>query len=598
MHRRFSALIPLGSLILLLAAIAAAEGNDFPAVEAAPDSPRDAIPVGDTLTLIQKPLLNIPAMVEAGDTMEISCDADPGASGWSAHLIRNDSAIPLSIASASYSASTLWWTLQAVLPDPIDLAGMYDLAVDGNGAAPDTTRNAVCVLNAYRSDFYFLHIADSHLVTHKYWYESGADTDTTEMTDLHEVIADINLIHPEFVLFTGDLINEGELEDYLDKRYYTRTQKILGTFDVPVFVISGNHDIGGWDDTPPSDGTARRDWWRFFGWKRLNDPPAGAPARTQDYSFDYGPVHFTGLESYVNYDNWRYSTYKYYSFTNDQMEWLEDDLASSSGSAARVLFYHMDFSDQINLSSLGADMALYGHIHRDEGSITSHPYNLATDNVCDGARAYRLIRYTGGALQPTATLSAGSSGNQLRAQFSPPNDGTADSITCDVINNHHQGFENGRVRFYLSPGTAGVTVSGGTLVQTEDLGWATAADVAVDIPSTGTATVVAYANSTGVGGGDGGPPAALRLEANRPNPFNPTTTIRFHLPGPGRASLLVFNTLGQQVARLEGGAMDAGVHETTWDGRNDGGGLLPSGIYFARLTFEGASVTRKIVLAR
>ena len=78
-----------------------------------------------------------------------------------------------------------------------------------------------------------------------------------------------------------------------------------------------------------SDGTARRDWWRFFGWPRLDDPPAGAPWRTQNYSFDYGPVHFVGMESYNNYDRWREEIYGSDSFTSGQLDWLAQDLAAA-----------------------------------------------------------------------------------------------------------------------------------------------------------------------------------------------------------------------------------------------------------------------------
>ena len=56
-----------------------------------------------------------------------------------------------------------------------------------------------------------------------------------------------------------------KLEDYLGSRYYSRAQQLLREFQVPVYLTAGNHDLGGWDDTPPADGTARRDWWRTGG---------------------------------------------------------------------------------------------------------------------------------------------------------------------------------------------------------------------------------------------------------------------------------------------------------------------------------------------
>ena len=57
-------------------------------------------------------------------------------------------------------------------------------------------------------------------------------------------------------------------------------------------------------------------------------PPPGAPWHTQNYSFDYGPVHYVGLESYINYDDWRSWIYSTESFTSAQLSWLDDDLAA------------------------------------------------------------------------------------------------------------------------------------------------------------------------------------------------------------------------------------------------------------------------------
>ena len=365
----------------------------------------------------------------------------------------------------------------------------------------DTTWNAVRVIPEFRDDYYFIHITDTHLPTHLFYYESGADTDTSEINDFRAVIDDIDIINPEFVLLTGDLINEGELEDYLFRRYYSRAQRLLAESRIPIYLTSGNHDIGGWDATPAPDGIARRDWWRFFGWGRLDNPPSGAPWYTQNYSFDYGPVHFVGLEAYINYDNWRPSIYGDESFTNGQMDWLDDDLAAASGSAAQVLFYHYDFSDQINLNALGVEMALWGHVHSNSGNLSSRPYDLATNNTCDGARSYRLIRVQDGNLMPTATISAGSSGSNLEVDFSPANDGTHTSVTAGIDNNHDERFEYALLRF-LMPGSS-VSVIGGNLVQVDDSGPVAVCYVTVDILANSYQTVTVSVNE------NTGPPAAV-----------------------------------------------------------------------------------------
>jgi hypothetical protein len=558
------------------------------------------VPIGDTLSVIQRPLLNIPAIVTEGDTIHINCDADPATSGWAVRLVHDLTEVPLEDCGSAYNPSTLWWTLSVSVPD-VSLYELYDLVVTADGGIADTTRNAVRVIPEFRDDYYFVHITDTHLPTHKYYYQSGADTDTSEMVDLREVIRDINVINPEFVLITGDFINEGELEDYLSKRYYTRSQRMLYEFEVPAFLVSGNHDIGGWWSTPPPAGTARRDWWRFFGWKRLDSPPEGAPWRTQDYSFDYGPVRYIGLESYDNYDSWRPGIYGDESFTTLQMQWLRDELAASASSIARVLFYHYDFSHQINLSSLGVDMALYGHIHSDNGSISHRPYNLATDNVCDGSRSYRVVRVSDGVLTPLPTLAAGSSGQKLAVDYDPANDGTNYTVTARITNYQSMRFQNSQLRFVMPNRCTepSVEVTGGKLLQIDASGPLAVFYVGVDIePFTTDQFVTVTLDSVCTGGGAPSIPDVVWLGRSSPNPFNPATTLRFGLHQSGTVSIEIFDVEGRLVRRLMDDYMPAGEHRATWTGRDDRGEQVAPGVYVVRLSAGATVLNRKIIRVR
>jgi len=270
--------------VWLVVAVGGYESHDFvlpPKLSLDPKDPTLYRAIGDTLTVIQRPLVNIPAIVVEGDILHIDCDADEATTGWGAALTRGAIEIPLDVQAASHDPSTLWWRLSCPVPQ-VALHELYDLRITADGGIDDVTLNAVKVIPAFKNDYYFIHITDTHLPTHMYYTESGSEKDRSEEIDLLEVMADIDIINPEFVLLTGDLVNEGELEDFLNWRVYTRAQALLCDFPVPVFLTAGNHDIGGWDDTPPPDGTARRDWWRFFGWNRLDDPPPGAPWYTQN----------------------------------------------------------------------------------------------------------------------------------------------------------------------------------------------------------------------------------------------------------------------------------------------------------------------------
>ncbi len=549
--------------------------------------------IGDTLTVIQRPLLNIPALVVPGDTLEIGCVADPATTGWTAALEYGALEVLLPVVAAVHDPATLWWTVSAIVP-PVSLYELYDLRVTADGGLDDVTRNAVRVMGEFKNDYYFVHITDTHLPDHRYSSDGGTPADSTEMVDLREVINDINLINPEFVLLTGDFVNEGELEDYLDWRCYTRGQRILTELEVPVFLTAGNHDLGGWPATPPPDGTARRDWWRFFGWKRLDAPPPGAPWYTQNYSFDYGPVHFSGLEAYDNYDMWRSEIYGSESFTDGQLQWLAADLAGASGSAAQVLFYHFDFQNQLNLNALGVEMALWGHVHSNQGSLTQQPYDLATKNVCGGARAYRVVRVSGSTLTPLATMNAGATGQNLRVQYTPANDGSHDEVSAQVTNTHAVQFEHGLVRF-LMPKGGSYLVDGGTLLQVDNSGEFAVCHVGVDIPADGVQIATVTRDPSAV---PPGIPAELFLGQNQPNPFNPLTTLEFSLPRPGPVRLAVHDVRGRVVAVLASGDLPAGRHTARWDGRDLRGQPASSGVYFVRLQADGESRIRKIVLAR
>jgi 3',5'-cyclic AMP phosphodiesterase CpdA len=424
----------------------------------------EGYPLGDTLTVVMRPISSVPAIVPRGESFSVHCLADPGTQGWNVTLVRWGIQVPLAVSNAAYHASLERWVMWASVPGDASLE-TYDLVVTASGVAPDTARNAVRVLETFPDSFYVVHLTDTHLPTTLYWYETGAETDSSCIDDYRAVIEDLNIINPEFAVHTGDVVNEGELEDYLDRRYYSRTKHLMAELTVPQYVVAGNHDVGGWNSTPPPDGTARRSWWRFFGWPYLEDPPSGDHLHTQNYSFDFGSVHFAGMEAYINYDGWRYGTYGNTSFTQDQMVWLQQDLEQAQASPTKVLFYHYDFQGQLDPGSLPVDLYLWGHIHQDNQTQHGDAWSIATDPVCGGRRSYRIIRFTPNGIHPSPTLSAGTSGQSLAVTYSPDNDGSATEVSAAVYNAHNQRFEHARLRFLMAPEGAPYRATGGELYQ-------------------------------------------------------------------------------------------------------------------------------------
>ena len=93
-----------------------------------------------------------------------------------------------------------------------------------------------------------------------------------------------------------------------------------------------------------------------------------------------------------------------------------------------------------------------------------------------------------------------------------------------------------------------------------------------------------YGTLTGVGDPvSSGIPETFVLAQNYPNPFNPTTTVRYSLPTESFVSLKVYNVLGQEVVTLKEEAQAAGTFNVVWNGRNNVGSQVASGMYLYRL---------------
>jgi len=101
-----------------------------------------------------------------------------------------------------------------------------------------------------------------------------------------------------------------------------------------------------------------------------------------------------------------------------------------------------------------------------------------------------------------------------------------------------------------------------------------------------------------IGDEDIGLVKGFALYPNYPNPFNPETRIRFQLPQKFGVELVVYDMLGQRVRTLVTEIMDAGLHQVTWDGLNDDGNEVASGMYIYRIKAGGYFANQKMLLVR
>ena len=100
---------------------------------------------------------------------------------------------------------------------------------------------------------------------------------------------------------------------------------------------------------------------------------------------------------------------------------------------------------------------------------------------------------------------------------------------------------------------------------------------------------IAYAGAT---------PAAFALRQNYPNPFNPVTTIVFDLPRPGAVTLRIYDLNGRLIRTLVDGELPAATHQRQWDGTNDQGRPVPSGMYYCGLESPSSLAMRKMTLLK
>lgn len=93
-------------------------------------------------------------------------------------------------------------------------------------------------------------------------------------------------------------------------------------------------------------------------------------------------------------------------------------------------------------------------------------------------------------------------------------------------------------------------------------------------------------------------PGVFELIGNYPNPFNANTVIRFSLANPCDADLSIFDIMGRKLKTLASGAHNTGTYDYTWDGTDDSGNSVSSGIYFYKLSYDGKTTAKRMVMIK
>ncbi|MFH1374079.1 MAG: FlgD immunoglobulin-like domain containing protein, partial [bacterium] len=104
--------------------------------------------------------------------------------------------------------------------------------------------------------------------------------------------------------------------------------------------------------------------------------------------------------------------------------------------------------------------------------------------------------------------------------------------------------------------------------------------------------------ATAVGDDESETPQSFHLSQNYPNPFNPVTTIDYSLSERSHVEIAIFNLLGQKVRTVVDQSKQAGQYQTEWDGRDESGQPVASGVYFSSMKTGNSVTSRKMLLLK
>jgi len=298
------------------------------------------------------------------------------------------------------------WNAEVSTPPEIPVE-LYNLTViiESYGAftAIEEPR-AVNIIDEYKESFSFIHITDLHVGDPRGFFYNVYET--LQYRSILKCVEEINLLHPDFVLISGDVVF-GQLYPFEYSREYKKCYEILQRFDVPTFLCPGNHD--GYRRFR-EDGLVL--WQRYFG--------------SHYYSFEYGDYHVLAVNSYdwpvLNRLSFLFVVFNWGGYISDtQLEWIEHDLATSEAEQ-QIMFLHHNplwetmgdsllhrpYANREQLCSLideyQIDIVCAGHVHFDNVTVHNNTTYLTTTTpeseirVEDGYWGYRLIQIENGSL--------------------------------------------------------------------------------------------------------------------------------------------------------------------------------------------------------
>ncbi|EIT85574.1 metallophosphoesterase [Fictibacillus macauensis ZFHKF-1] len=531
----------------------------------------EASPFSGSVTIdkIIYPLLSTPAIKKSGSTLTLQVDTKGDVpSNWNV-IVKDKEDSPtkqqVSLPVQNVSKGTSYWHKSESIYDvtvslPTTLRDqLYNVLVtyDTKGKTiTDEQPNALQIVTAFKKDFRFIHLSDIHVGSPRnlsdlrnakeagFWHPQ----ENKRWLYLQKTIQEVNLLKPDFVVLTGDLVY-GQLNPLEYTYEYKEAFRMLKKFNVPVYVVPGNHDLYA-QDAMLTDGA--KYWSQYFG--------------PSYYSFDYGPyAHMVGYNSYDwnTFDRQGHSGLFVPTWggqvRQDQLNWLKEDWQKTKkspdqvramfshhnplwkdrdiwpASDAKVASFWKEYDQQHNpqrLSTLikgqflglkydqqwhgeGADdliklmhdndvtLALHGHTHADHITEKDGILYATTASIeLDGKPwvGYRIFQKKTNQPSFTSYVYEGTHASQpvyangisyegtmsLEAIYAQANDGTQKQQTVTLTNRFHEDMTV-TVPLYLAQGT--YRVSDGTIKTNEAVGTIQKLEVVITIPKNSSKTI-------------------------------------------------------------------------------------------------------------
>ncbi len=424
---------------------------------------------------------------------------------WSAVLSNDLRSWECELVSARFSrinrGTEPGWQLQLRVPTDIS-PELFTLAVDSSQGA-QVQPQAVSVVPSFDTDFYILHIADEQIVNElhtdpsgQYWHMVGTCEEMKWMQ------MPVNLIHPRFVLITGDQIDyNGALDAWNNwsnwgykpsgKRTFSRQETVEienrlselykdchAGYRVPYVSTPGNHDVAPADKTLAGSGTR---------WHPISAPIYESQFGQRSWSFRMG-------DFYVLLHDWTDSGLKAWAETD-----FRDALADRTISF-RLVGQHYTTDQAIKPSS--CDLMLVGHGHTNK-TLKSEPYYIYEDGPAFSYGTTGFFNFrrlpNGWTCEQTASPRDGrkdvwplftDNGETRKVRTDQPDPNRVSTNSVTIVNDLPERFYDGRVRFLLPRGTYRRVANGKVLAQYDSAdATRTAVLVKVDIPARATLTV-------------------------------------------------------------------------------------------------------------